>query len=125
MTSQCDMNDDPCCGVADEASELTIMALYEKVCECLNKLSGTAVIDDSAFELELLATQLRIRLHAGVYEPSKKLGGGADSDLCRFLRLVEQLGQFISEAETRPEVVREVTTIAKRVLAREGIPFRV
>ena len=122
---QRDTSGDPCSGFADEASEMTILRLYEKVCECLNKLSGTALLDDSAFEMELLATQLRIRLHAGVYEPSKRLGGEEDSDLCRFLRLVEQLDQFISASGTRPQVVREVTSIAKRVMAREGIPFRV
>ncbi len=119
-----DILDDQCLGVEEEALGMTILALYEKIAGCLDKLSKVTESDDSAFELELLVTQLRIRLHAGVYEPLKKLHGDAGPELCRFLKLVAQLDSFIGKAETRPQLVKEVASIAKRVLAKEGIPFR-
>jgi hypothetical protein len=104
---------------------MTILSLYEKICECLEKLTKAAVIDDTVFELELLVTQLRIRLHAGVYDPLKKLDGAQATELSRFLKLVVQLDQFIGEADIRAKLVTEVAALAKTVLRNEGIPFRI
>lgn len=111
--------------VGKEIVELTILSLYEKVCECLDKLTKAAVVDDTAFELELLVTQLRIRLHAGVYDPLKKLEWGKISEASRIFALVNQLDQFIGESEIRSKLVAEVAVLAKSVLRNEGIPFRV
>ena len=103
---------------------MTILSLYEKVCECLDKLTKAAVVDDAAFELELLVTQLRIRLHAGIYDPLKKLEQDKITEASRILALVNQLDMFIGESEARSKLVAEVALLAKSVLRDEGIPFR-
>lgn len=108
-----------------EEAEMTILSLYEKVCECLDKLTRASVLDDTVFELELLVTQLRIRLHAGVYDPLKRLEHGKVTEVSRILSLVSQLDQFIGEADARAKLVTEVASLAKLVLRNEGIPFRV
>ncbi len=104
---------------------MTILSLYEKVCECLDKLTKAAVSDDTVFELELLVTQLRIRLHAGVYDPLKRLEHGKTTEVSRILALTSQLDQFIGEADARAKLVAEMASLAKAVLRNEGIPFRV
>lgn len=103
---------------------MTIQALYEKVSECLEKLNKAAVIDDTVFELELLVTQLRIRLHAGVYDPMKTLNEGQTPNISRILVLTEQLDDVLYEANARTELVTQVASLAKGVLRKEGIPFR-
>lgn len=103
---------------------MTIQALYEKVSECLEKLNKAAVIDDTVFELELLVTQLRIRLHAGVYDPMKTLNEGQTPNISRILVLAEQLDDVLYEANARTELVTQVASLAKGVLRKEGIPFR-
>ena len=104
---------------------MTILSLYEKVCECLDKLTKAAVIDETVFELELLVTQLRIRLHAGVYDPLKRLEHCKITEVSRIQSLVGQLDQLIAEADARAKLVAEVASLAKSVLRNEGIPFRV
>jgi hypothetical protein len=111
-------------GHTDDDVEMTIVTLYDKISECLDKLNKAAVIDDSVFELELLVTQLRIRLHAGIYDPSKRINGESGVEVCRFIEIFEQLDQFIKEADTRTKLVQEVTSLAKTVLRKEGIPFK-
>jgi hypothetical protein len=105
------------------AAEITILTVYEKLYECLDKLAKGCVCDDATFELELLATQLRIRLHAGIYDPLKKVGCPS-SHVCRFLVLVDELNLYLGEADTRTSLVTEIISLAKAFLRKEGIPFR-
>ena len=110
--------------LVNEDVDLTIQALYERVSECLEKLNRAAIVDDSVFELELLVTQLRIRLHAGVYDPLKTLNDSQGENAMKILALSEQLDHVMYELGARTELVTEVAALTKAILRKEGIPFR-
>ena len=105
------------------ASMMTIQTVYEILSECLGKIMKAGVDDDSSFGLELLVTQLRIRIHAGVYDPLKRLHANT-SEVYRFVNAVEEFDRLPVENELRTRIMGEIATLVRTFLREEAVPFR-
>jgi hypothetical protein len=102
---------------------VTIQALYQRVSDCMDKLNRAAVSDSSSLALDLVVTQLRIRLQAGVYDPMRTFGNSQERNIARLQLLIDQLDQVMDREESRKMLVIEVVALAKGVVRTEGIPF--
>ena len=105
------------------APMMTIQTVYEILSECLDKIMKAGADDDSSFGLELLVTQLRIRIHSGVYDPLKRINANA-SEVYRFVNAVAEFDRLPAETELRTCVIEEIASLVKTFLRQEGVPFR-
>jgi hypothetical protein len=105
-------------------SAMTIQMLYERIKSCLEKLNKSAVLDEAVFELELLVMQLRIRMHAGVYDPSQKINDHNAPEVATLVYLMDEIDRVMNDAAVRSIVVAKLAATARNALRNQGIPFR-
>ena len=103
---------------------MTIQMLYEKIKNCLDKLNKAAVLDETVFELELLVMQLRIRLHAGVYDPLQKISDRNAPEVDNLMLLLDEIEVVMNDASVRSDTVAKLAATARNALRNQGIPFR-
>ena len=103
---------------------MTIQMLYEKIKNCLDKLNKAAVLDETVFELELLVMQLRIRLHAGVYDPLQKISDRNAPEVHNLMLLLDEIEVVMNDASVRSDTVAKLAATARNALRNQGIPFR-